>query len=131
METFGQRVRNTRMRCGWTQKELALASGLTQSAIGNYESGQRTEPTSAALIKLAAALKVTPEWLRQGSASEKKESATDPRVRPRLKQQGNPATAWPFHGASLEEFLSLSPTEKHMLDSMVETFIRSRLLQRR
>src|SRR3546814_5362403 len=131
METIGQRVRYTRMRCGWTQKELALASGLTQSAIGNYESGQRTEPTSAALNKLAAALKVTPEWLRQGSESEQKKSSTNPRVRARLKQQSHQITAWPFHGASLDEFLALSPTEKHMLDSMVETFIRSCLLQRR
>jgi len=131
METFGQRVRNARIRCGWTQKELALASGLTQSAIGNYESGQRTEPTSAALIKLAAALRVTPEWLRQGSELQLQETTADaPRMRPALTQQ-TPRPSWPFHGTTLEEFLALTPSEQRLLDSMVEMFIRSSLLQRR
>ncbi|UYO93362.1 helix-turn-helix domain-containing protein [Pollutimonas sp. M17] len=126
MTTFGQRVREVRMRYGWTQKELALASGLTQSAIGNYESGQRTEPTSVALIKLAHALKVTPEWLRQG-----KESAREPGKESLSKDAGakkhDAQTAWPFHGVSFDDFLALSPGEKRILNSIVETFIRSRL----
>lgn len=55
-----------RLRLGWTQKDLALASGLTQSAIGNYESGQRVEPSGQALVGLAQALKVSPGWLSHG-----------------------------------------------------------------
>lgn len=125
METFGQRVREVRVRYGWTQKELALASGLTQSAIGNYESGQRTEPTSAALIRLAHALKVTPEWLRQGKESAKKPGSESSRKASRAKEH-DAQTAWPFHGVSFDEFMALSPSEKRMLSSMVETFIRSR-----
>ncbi len=126
METFGQRVREVRVRYGWTQKELALASGLTQSAIGNYESGQRTEPTSAALIKLARALKVTPEWLRQGSGSVKKSDNDGLRKPSKVKDRDASTMVWPFHGVSFEEFMALSPAEKRILGSMVETFIRSR-----
>ncbi|MBV7482932.1 helix-turn-helix domain-containing protein [Bordetella sp. BOR01] len=125
MKTFAQRVRGARMCCGWTQRELATASGLTQSTIGNYESGQRTEPTGAALIKLANALKVDAEWLREGAATmaAQKQKATQAKA-------ATPNLTWPFHGASLEDYLALSLAEKRILDSMVETFIRSRQAQR-
>src|SRR5690606_41341152 len=61
-----QRLRFARQRLAWTQKQLAQASGLSQSAIGNYESGQRF--TSRALLRLAHALGVSPEWLEFGHA---------------------------------------------------------------
>ena len=47
-------------------KDLAVASNLSQSAIGNYESGQRLQPSSEALIKLTRALRVSPIWLSAG-----------------------------------------------------------------
>ena len=60
LDTFSHRLRNARMLQGWTQKDLAVASNLSQSAIGNYESGQRLQPSSEALIKLTRALRVSP-----------------------------------------------------------------------
>ena len=66
LDTFSHRLRNARMLQGWTQKDLAVASNLSQSAIGNYESGQRLQPSSDALIKLTRALRVNPMWLSTG-----------------------------------------------------------------
>ncbi|WP_158310064.1 helix-turn-helix domain-containing protein [Bordetella petrii] len=130
METFGQRVRGARLRFGWTQKELASVSGLTQSAIGNYESGQRTEPTSAALIKLAQALDVTPEWLRQGKEAKDGPSKKSLSYMPKARQQKGLAAGWPFHEVGFDEFMALSLAEKRMLGTMVAAFVRSCLAQK-
>jgi transcriptional regulator with XRE-family HTH domain len=130
VKTFGQRVRHARLRCGWTQRELAAASGLTQSAIGNYESGQRVEPTAAALLKLAQALRVSPAWLNEGARSGESMSAV-PRERASASNgRGQTGTRrgegiWPFRSVEYETYANLSLTEKRMLESMVATFINS------
>lgn len=118
MDTFGQRVRQARTHRGWTQKELAQASGLTQSAIGNYESGQRAQPTGSALLRLADALDVPAQWLSTGEAGA---AAPTPR-----KAQRNPASpAWPFDKVRYEHYAALSPWEKQLLESLVGTFIKT------
>lgn len=127
MKTFGQRVRAARHQQGWTQQELANASGLTQSAIGNYETGLRTDPTSAALLKLADALNVTPEWLQHGSANQQ---AAPPRSRSArsMAQTGQPM--WPFTRIGSKDLDALSAAEKQILETVVEAFIRTCRLPR-
>jgi len=122
METFGERVRNARISHGWTQKELAVASGLTQSAIGNYESGQRTEPSGPALLRLANALSVPAEWLQHGNAPARK-----PAKKPAPGKTSAPSQAWPFRSVDFEDYQELAPADKKMLEALVDTFIRSRL----
>lgn len=121
MKTFGQRVRTARLQRGWTQNELAKASGLTQSAIGNYEKGWRTDPTSAALLKLASALNVTPEWLQQGSQQGRNTPSlqtTDPRTHVQTRP-------WPFTRIQPKEIEALSTVEKQLLEALIETFIQN------
>jgi ribosome-binding protein aMBF1 (putative translation factor) len=55
---LGRSVRELRERRGWSQAQLAKASGMTQSAVARFESGG-TVPTLAVLERLAAALDVS------------------------------------------------------------------------
>lgn len=124
LDTFGQRLRNARLTAGWTQKELASESGLTQSAIGNYESGQRVEPTGAALVRLSRALRVTPEWLSQGSTSPAV-GATDPGPPGQAVPRTAQAAAWPFQKVSAADCASLSAAERRTLEALISAFIQS------
>jgi ribosome-binding protein aMBF1 (putative translation factor) len=55
---LGRSVRELRERRGWSQTQLAKASGMTQSAVARFEAGG-TVPTLAVLERLAAALDVS------------------------------------------------------------------------
>ena len=48
--TVGEKIRKFRIDQGYTQKELAIMSGLSESAIRNYELGNRF-PSSEQLEK--------------------------------------------------------------------------------
>lgn len=52
---LGRAVRELREQRGWTQAQLAMASGMTQSAVARFEVGG-TVPTLAVLERLATAL---------------------------------------------------------------------------
>lgn len=57
---MGQRIRKLRERRGMTQKELADACGVGESALRSYELGARY-PKDKVLDRIAKALKVRPE----------------------------------------------------------------------
>lgn len=57
MLLFDKRLKETRIKCGLTQEELAQRVGLTKTSISCYESGTRC-PTLATLIDLANELNV-------------------------------------------------------------------------
>jgi transcriptional regulator with XRE-family HTH domain len=54
---LGRAVQELRERRGWSQSQLAQASGMTQSAVARFEVGG-TVPTLPVLERLAAALDV-------------------------------------------------------------------------
>lgn len=68
-ESLGERLKRERAARGWTQAGLAVRAGVSQSLIGNIESGIRGYGES--IIDVARALKVDPDYLRG------KEPATD------------------------------------------------------
>jgi transcriptional regulator with XRE-family HTH domain len=129
VKTFSQRVRLARMACGWTQKELASASGLTQSAIGNYESGQRVQPPGDALLRLAEALRVTPLWLSQGNGPMQAGEGVAALFATLSKNSPTNHAAedstWPFETVGFERYNRLSPSNKELLESLISTFIDS------
>jgi ribosome-binding protein aMBF1 (putative translation factor) len=55
---LGRAVRGLRERAGWSQRELAAAAGMTQSAVARFEAGG-TVPTLVVLERLAKALDAT------------------------------------------------------------------------
>ncbi len=55
---LGRKVRGLREQAGWSQSELAKASGMTQSAVARFEAGG-TVPTLPVLERLANALDAT------------------------------------------------------------------------
>ena len=60
--SIGQRIRRCRQAAGFTQKQLAEAVGLTESAIRNYELDIRT-PKEAQIAAIAKTLGVAPASL--------------------------------------------------------------------
>ena len=102
---------------------MAVASNLSQSAIGNYESGLRRQPSSEALIKLTRALCVNPMWLSTGegpmlnAGSEAAEAGAE-----RLAQ----AAAWPFETISYATYARLSSQEKRQIEQVLAAYIKAR-----
>ena len=64
--TCGERIKVSRQRLSLTQAELAKTCGLSQSTIGNLESGIRKSPRHVLVI--AKALNVDAMWLHYGAA---------------------------------------------------------------
>ena len=60
---FKERLGRLLMLRGMSQRELALKTNLTDSAISRYLTGER-EPRGAILLNVANALSTTPEYLR-------------------------------------------------------------------
>jgi len=122
VKTFGDRLRHARKAQGWTQKALGEASGLSQSAIGNYESGQRY--SSRALLRLAAALNVSPRWLDSGQGPMQEDGGpAAPGAGP--TGAGCASGAWPFLQIPYGHYQGLAPRDKRLLERTVQAFIDS------
>ena len=63
--TFGARVRERRLRLGWTQEKLAERADLHWTYIGQIERGERNLGL-VNILRLAVALKVDPAELVRG-----------------------------------------------------------------
>jgi transcriptional regulator with XRE-family HTH domain len=61
--TFGEKLRDLRLRHGLTQKELAKTVNIGYLSILNYENGKYYPKSTELLAKLAGALNVTVEYL--------------------------------------------------------------------
>ncbi|CUR73342.1 Helix-turn-helix [Achromobacter xylosoxidans] len=108
---------------GWTQKDLAVASNLSQSAIGNYESGQRLQPSSDALIKLTRALRVNPMWLSTGEGP-----MLNPGHATSVASAGDAPEQppWPFETVSYATYARLSLQEKRQIEQVLAAYIKAR-----
>lgn len=61
-KNFGQVIRETRSRQGWSQERLAEVADLNRSYLGEIERGLAT-PSLSTLDKLATALQLAPSVL--------------------------------------------------------------------
>lgn len=76
LSTLAERMRWARERLRLTQDELAKLAGVSQSTIGNIESGERKK--AQAIVELALALQVTAEWLALGMEPVERMAASEP-----------------------------------------------------
>ncbi|KOF54072.1 MULTISPECIES: helix-turn-helix domain-containing protein [unclassified Achromobacter] len=139
MRTFSDRLKHARLLRGYTQKDLARLSRLSQSAIGSYESGLRQ--SSRSLRKLAHVLKVEVEWLETGKGPMEPPlesydlSNTLPPVivadsANRTSRRPRPQAPWPFPNISPSRFDALSPAERLLLEELNKTFLDTVQAQR-
>lgn len=62
---FGEHIRTLRKQAGWSQEELAAASGLHRTYVGAVERGERNV-SLINIVQLARALRVKPTDLLEG-----------------------------------------------------------------
>lgn len=62
VEDIAKRIREARVRNGWTQAQVAGWAGLSTNNISQFEGGSRT-PSAANIAKLATGLRVSSDWL--------------------------------------------------------------------
>ena len=65
--SIGARIKGLRMDKGWTQSELAKYAGVSQPTVSSYENEPGLEHRAHILFKIAAALEVSPEYLKTGT----------------------------------------------------------------
>lgn len=107
VNTFATRLRYARNLRGLTQKELARASGLSQGAIGNYETDSRRSPKD--VFRLAEALDVAPAWLAMGTGPMEVQPAHHVADLPHSK------AAWPLPGIDPERLWALTAQQREFL----------------
>ena len=79
---IGDRIKQARKRCGYTQQELADMLGLKKATISGYETGIR-EPDALKIHALSRALEVTGDWLLETPFAEQlDEPKKDPDISP-------------------------------------------------
>jgi transcriptional regulator with XRE-family HTH domain len=62
---FGERIRILRKQAGWSQEELADASGLHRTYVGAVERGERNV-SLINIVQFAHALRVKPSDIMEG-----------------------------------------------------------------
>lgn len=88
--TIADRLKEARTSAGLTQPELAKRANVSQSTIGNIESGLRKRPRE--LLAIAAALGVAPLWLETGSGPK---ASTVQNIEPAPASRGKvPLISW-------------------------------------
>jgi len=58
-----QKLKNVREGRGMTQRQLSIASGITQLTISMIENGRTRNPSFRTIERLAQALSVSPEMI--------------------------------------------------------------------
>ena len=66
---FSEKIRNARTAKGWSQKELAEATGMSLRTIQNYELGARLPKKRDTYLVLAKALDISEDVLLDDNAS--------------------------------------------------------------
>lgn len=113
VKNIAERLAHARSVREWTQLELARHAGVSQSTIGNIESGARQSPRE--LLAIAAAVGVSPEWLKTGKGLQAPQSGAE----------GSNASLppWPFKSVTATELAQLPPAQLEHIERIVGTFL--------
>jgi transcriptional regulator with XRE-family HTH domain len=75
LEGLGGRIRAARHKCGMTQGQIAMLSGVTLKAVGELERGEVKDPRTSSLVAVSKALNVSIMDLLEGPADPGKVEA--------------------------------------------------------
>ncbi len=64
------------MKLGYSQADLSRSSKVKQGTLSKYENDRVESPKAPILMRIAAALETTPEYLMHGTGSESIHDAT-------------------------------------------------------
>lgn len=121
--SFSDRLKQARQLRGYTQQALARASGLSQSAIASYESGDRD--SSRSVRSLANALDVEVDWLETGRGPMERATlvyeAHDRSADKHSLREPQPVP-WPF-SIDPRRFGALSADQLQFLDKWLEAYL--------
>ncbi|MDN5842368.1 MAG: helix-turn-helix transcriptional regulator [Alcaligenaceae bacterium] len=121
MKTFASRLLRARHARGLSQKALARASGLSQSAIASYENG--TRKSAKGIFRLAQVLQVDPAWLSMGLG---KMELTPHQADPNIQYVSDADTVfWPFQAISPRDYQSLSLSDRQIIEAAVNAMVQS------
>ncbi len=113
VKNIAERLAHARSVRDWTQLELARHAGVSQSTIGNIESGSRKSPRE--LLAIAAAVGVSPEWLKTGKGPQDAQVAAS---------EGHASLPpWPFRSVTAAELSKLPPHQLDQIERIVGTFL--------
>lgn len=74
--TLGSRIKNIRKQMKITQQQLAKRAGVSQATVSDYENDVTKNHRADELMRIAAALETTPEYLLEGIGPESIKNAT-------------------------------------------------------
>jgi transcriptional regulator with XRE-family HTH domain len=114
VNTFGSRLRHARTLRRLTQAELARACGLSQGAIGNYESDSRR--STKHVFRIAEVLRVEPAWLAMGTGPMERQAGA--RVAEPPSGEG-----WPFPEIDPARIQALTPEQRQIISSTLESLL--------
>lgn len=117
VKTVRDRLKHARLMRGLSQAELAAAAKCSQSAIGNFESGERK--TLRNLVEVARALNVSIEWLYDGRGpgpTVPADGESTSKVIAMESARAYESSQWPF-GLSLARVLALPTARRDMIES--------------
>lgn len=83
METMGQRIRALREAKGWNQEKLADVTGVTVSAVSQWERDETKNVKLEPFLRLAEALGTDPHYLVFGAARTAPAPSPSPSVKSR------------------------------------------------
>ncbi len=130
VKTFADRLRFARISRHLTQAELAQASGLSQSAIANYENGSRRSAKN--IFRLAEALQVRAQWLAEGKGgmdAVPHENDAYPAAKGAsalvLSDPRQVETPWPFQNIRPETYWALDAASRTVIENTVASLMAS------
>jgi transcriptional regulator with XRE-family HTH domain len=74
--SFSERLKEERIKQGWSQTDLAQKVDLSYTQIGRYEN-HGSQPSAEVVTKLAKVLEVSPDYLLTGSKVDKPQEVND------------------------------------------------------
>lgn len=116
VNTLGSRLRYARTLRGLTQAQLARACGLSQGAIGNYESDRRRNAKD--VFRIAEVLKVSAAWLAMGTEPMEMSAAHTLAEHTPLAAG---MTAWPFPDVEPDRIWALPAKQRMTLNNILAT----------